>query len=151
MLALFLALSVAFAEDVVPENPADDPAVMAEYYRLHDEMQKLAKRQVWSGVSRYYTEMEALGVPLDYDDYVSPIPEQLRWSSWAADPEGLTGVGLKSFIDNTLFPGLQQLDAGGDARARAATGAAEPVSEPRRVVESNLRRRDERARRVGYR
>ena len=71
MLALFLALSVAFAEDVVPENPADDPAVMAEYYRLHDEMQKLAKRQVWSGVSRYYTEMEALGVPLDYDDYVA--------------------------------------------------------------------------------
>ena len=71
MLALFLALSVAFAEDVVPENPADDPAVMAEYYRLHDEMQKLAKRQVWSGVSRYYTEMETLGVPLDYDDYVA--------------------------------------------------------------------------------
>ena len=71
MLVLFLVLSIALAEDVVPENPADDPAVMAEYYRLHDEMQKLAKRQVWSGVNRYYEEMEALGVPLDYHDYVA--------------------------------------------------------------------------------
>ncbi|RKR06539.1 type I restriction enzyme M protein [Kushneria sinocarnis] len=54
---------------------------------------------------------------LVYDNYVSPIPERLRWSSWAADPEGMTGEALKQFIDNTLFPGLQNLDASGDARA----------------------------------
>ncbi|RXE47627.1 type I restriction-modification system subunit M [Chromohalobacter israelensis] len=71
---------------------------------------------VWMLFLKIYDDREQEW-ELDYDDYVSPIPEQLRWSSWAADPEGLTGEGLKSFIDNTLFPGLQQLDAGGDARA----------------------------------
>ncbi|WP_374972759.1 type I restriction-modification system subunit M [Spongiibacter marinus] len=43
------------------------------------------------------------------DDYRSPIPEELRWRSWAADPEGITGDELKQFIDNQLFPGLQDL------------------------------------------
>lgn len=52
-----------------------------------------------------------------YDDYVSPIPEHLRWSNWAKDPEGMTGNDLKTFIDNTLFPELQNLDASNDARA----------------------------------
>ena len=68
---LVLLLALALADDPVQVDPADDPAVMAEYYRLHDEMQKLAKRQVWGGVGRYYAEMEALGVPLTYDDYVA--------------------------------------------------------------------------------
>jgi type I restriction enzyme M protein len=27
-----------------------------------------------------------------------------RWRNWAADPEGMTGDELKSFIDNELFP-----------------------------------------------
>lgn len=51
------------------------------------------------------------------DDYQSPIPEELRWRSWAADPEGITGEDLKSFVDNELFPGLQNLsvDAGQSA------------------------------------
>ena len=51
------------------------------------------------------------------DDYQSPIPEELRWRSWAADPEGITGEDLKSFVDNKLFPGLQNLsvDAGQSA------------------------------------
>ena len=68
---LLLFLTLAFAQEEPVVNPADDPAVMAEYYRLHDEMLKLAKRQVWPGVSRYFDEMEALGVPLTYDDYVA--------------------------------------------------------------------------------
>ena len=68
---LLLLLTLAFAQEEPVVDPADDPAVMAEYYRLHDEMQKLAKRQVWPGVGRYYDEMEALGVPLTYDDYVA--------------------------------------------------------------------------------
>lgn len=54
-------------------------------------------------------EWEALS-----DDYRSPIPEPLRWRNWAADPEGMTGDELKDFIDNTLFPGLQQLQPQGD-------------------------------------
>ncbi|MBK6854422.1 MAG: SAM-dependent DNA methyltransferase [Burkholderiales bacterium] len=43
------------------------------------------------------------------DDYKSPLPEGYRWRNWAADPEGITGEELKSFIDNELFPGLQNL------------------------------------------
>lgn len=43
------------------------------------------------------------------DKYKSPLPERFRWRSWAADPEGITGDALKSFIDNELFPGLQNL------------------------------------------
>lgn len=54
---------------------------------------------------------------LTHDHYVSPIPEHLRWSNWASDPEGITGEALKDFIDNQLFPGLQTLDVSGDARA----------------------------------
>ncbi len=51
-------------------------------------------------------EWEELG-----DAYRSPLPEQYRWRNWAADPEGITGDELKSFIDNELFPALQKLDS----------------------------------------
>jgi len=44
------------------------------------------------------------------DNYTSPLPEQYRWRNWAANPEGMTGDELKSFIDNELFPGLQSLE-----------------------------------------
>ena len=47
------------------------------------------------------------------DDYVSVIPEELRWRAWAADSEGITGDALKDFVDNRLFPGLQNLDVTG--------------------------------------
>jgi type I restriction enzyme M protein len=43
------------------------------------------------------------------EDYVSPIPEGLRWRSWAADDEGVTGDELMTFIDDTLFPALKEL------------------------------------------
>jgi type I restriction enzyme M protein len=41
--------------------------------------------------------------------YKSPLPEELRWRSWAADPEGITGDDLSGFVNNTLFPGLKGL------------------------------------------
>ena len=40
---------------------------------------------------------------ITYDDYKSPIPEKLRWSNWAADPEGITGDTLQEFINGELF------------------------------------------------
>ena len=46
---------------------------------------------------------------LTYDDYQSPIPEALRWSSWATDPEGITGETLLDFINNELFRKLRAL------------------------------------------
>jgi type I restriction enzyme M protein len=42
-------------------------------------------------------------------DYVSPIPERLRWRNWAADDEGITGDTLMDFVDNELFPALKEL------------------------------------------
>ena len=44
--------------------------------------------------------------------YVSPIPERLRWRTWAADDEGMTGDELLAFINNELFPGLKELALG---------------------------------------
>ena len=52
------------------------------------------------------------------DNYQSPLPEQYRWRNWAADAEGMTGEKLKQFLDNELFPALQNLEAkGNDQRA----------------------------------
>lgn len=52
------------------------------------------------------------------DNYQSPLPEKFRWRNWAADAEGITGDDLKQFLDNDLFPGLQNLQAKGkDQRA----------------------------------
>ena len=50
-------------------------------------------------------EMELLN-----DDFVSVIPEKLRWRFWAGNSEGITGDAMKDFVDNELFPGLQNLD-----------------------------------------
>ncbi|KQT41361.1 MULTISPECIES: class I SAM-dependent DNA methyltransferase [unclassified Methylophilus] len=48
------------------------------------------------------------------DDYQSPLPEKFRWRNWAANPEGITGDALKQFVDNELFPALQNLTAKGN-------------------------------------
>jgi len=43
------------------------------------------------------------------DGYRSPIPEHLQWRAWAADPEGITGETLLSFVNDDLFPSLKEL------------------------------------------
>src|ERR1700677_3871846 len=43
------------------------------------------------------------------DGYSSPIPQPLRWHAWAADPEGITGDELLTFINTELFPQLKEL------------------------------------------
>ena len=50
--------------------------------------------------------------------YVSPIPAPLRWRSWAADDEGMTGDALLDFVNNKLFPQLKDLKLGPDDDAR---------------------------------
>ena len=45
------------------------------------------------------------------DDYVSPIPDDLRWRHWAADAEGLTGDALLDLVNNRLFAALKGLNA----------------------------------------
>jgi type I restriction enzyme M protein len=51
-------------------------------------------------------------------DYASPLPDRLRWRSWAADPEGATGEGLLSFVNDELFPSLKALPIAGAGHHR---------------------------------
>ena len=52
------------------------------------------------------------------DGYRSPVPEHLRWRSWAANPEGITGEDLLAFVNNDLFPALKQLPSAAGPRAK---------------------------------
>lgn len=52
------------------------------------------------------------------DNYVSPIPEKLKWQNWAADDEGMTGDTLMNFIETDLFPTLKELDISISPQAR---------------------------------
>ncbi len=51
---------------------------------------------------------------LTRDHYTSPLPESMRWRTWAADAEGITGDELLDFVDNQLFATLKNLP--GDAQ-----------------------------------
>ena len=42
-------------------------------------------------------------------NYRSPIPKRFQWRTWAADPEGITGNELLTFINDELFPRLKEL------------------------------------------
>src|SRR5438034_8066617 len=50
------------------------------------------------------------------DGYRSPIPPRIRWRTWAADPEGITGDELLTFVNGALFPALKDLPIGGKQR-----------------------------------
>jgi type I restriction enzyme M protein len=52
------------------------------------------------------------------DGYRSPIPKQFRWRSWAADPEGITGEELLTFVNTELFPKLKELPVAGEKANR---------------------------------
>lgn len=51
--------------------------------------------------------------------YRSPIPKHLQWRSWAANPAGITGNELLSFINTDLFPTLKNLPSSGKWASRA--------------------------------
>src|SRR5271170_7542517 len=51
-------------------------------------------------------------------EYKSPIPKQLQWRSWAADPEGITGDELLTFANTQLFPQLKELTTTGNQGER---------------------------------
>jgi type I restriction enzyme M protein len=72
---------------------------------------------VWMFFLKIYDDREK-EYELMEDDYVSPIPDHLRWCNWAADPEGITGDELLDFVNNDLFKTLKDLslDVEGDRR-----------------------------------
>ncbi len=61
----------------------------------------------------------------------------LRWRSWAADPEGITGEGLLDFANGILFPALKSLEVGpkveGDS---AASRKADLLRRRRQLIRS---------------
>ena len=59
------------------------------------------------------------------DGYRSPIPSGLQWRDWAADPEGITGEQLLSFVNDDLFPTLKELPSAAGARADVVRGVFE--------------------------
>lgn len=52
--------------------------------------------------------------------YTSPIPERLRWRTWAKNPEGLTGEPLLDFVNRDLFQTLKALPGKGKHAGLAA-------------------------------
>jgi type I restriction enzyme M protein len=52
------------------------------------------------------------------DTYESPVPADLQWRNWAADPEGMTGDTLLAFVNADLFPRLKALSPSSGPRAR---------------------------------
>ncbi|MCJ2137412.1 type I restriction-modification system subunit M [Methylobacterium sp. J-026] len=65
-------------------------------------------QMVWMFFLKIYDDREA-ELELVEDDYKSPLPEHLRWRSWAANKEGLTGERLAEFVNLQLFPKLKTL------------------------------------------
>jgi type I restriction enzyme M protein len=55
---------------------------------------------------------------LTKDDYKSPIPADLQWRAWAADPEGITGDSLLDFVNLNLFTKLKTLPTNAGPRAK---------------------------------
>ena len=61
------------------------------------------------------------------DDYISPLPQELRWRNWAADAEGITGDELLEFVNGKLFQKLKNLnlDEVSDPKGRIVRDAFE--------------------------
>ena len=45
------------------------------------------------------------------DNYSPPIPKKYQWRIWAANPEGITGEELLTFVNDAFFPALKNLSA----------------------------------------
>lgn len=71
---------------------------------------------VWMLFLKIFADKEEEYEIMD-DDYKSPLNSKYRWQNWAKDDEGLTGDELIDFINNDLFPYLQNLENDSDNRA----------------------------------
>ncbi|WP_394659254.1 N-6 DNA methylase [uncultured Novosphingobium sp.] len=74
------------------------------------------RQLVWMFFLKILDDREAELELID-DDFQSPLPEHLRWRSWAADRQGDTGEKLLDFVNLQLFPKLK-----GDLPTQGAVG-----------------------------
>lgn len=70
VLALLLTVGGSSGWGWLPGSAWAKDAVEAEHQRLSDEIEKLAKRQVWTGVERKYRDLERLGTEPTFEDLV---------------------------------------------------------------------------------
>ncbi|WP_135606810.1 class I SAM-dependent DNA methyltransferase [Methanococcoides sp. NM1] len=63
---------------------------------------------VWMLFLKIYDDREEEYEAME-DNYVSPLPERLRWRNWAKNAEGITGEELLDFVNNDLFKTLKDL------------------------------------------
>lgn len=75
-------------------------------------------QMVWMIFLKVFDDHEREWAALD-PSYSSPIPGELRWRTWAENPEGITGERLLGFVDQQLFPGLKQLATRNSSSAAA--------------------------------
>ncbi len=62
---------------------------------------------VWMFFLKIFDDRET-ELELIEDNYQSPLPNHLRWRSWAIDSEGKTGDELADFVNLQLFPTLKE-------------------------------------------
>ena len=84
--------------------------IMREDAGINGDAQRI-EQMVWMFFLKIYDAKEDEWA-LVQDDYVSIIPEELKWSNWAidnGDGKALTGSDLLAFVNNDLFPALSSL------------------------------------------
>ena len=97
----------------------------ARYYENDEGVNGDAQRLeqiVWILFLKVYDAKETQW-KFDDEEYVSVIPEELRWRNWAVDKKdgkALTGEELLDFINNELFPRLKNLDIDADTPIKKA-------------------------------
>ena len=90
--------------------------IMRKDAGVDGDAQRLAQL-VWMLFLKIFDDQERQ-LELINPKYQSPLPEELRWRNWAADPEGMTGEELLSFIDDKLFKTLKGLSVDAEKNPR---------------------------------
>jgi len=90
--------------------------IMRQDAGVDGDAQRIAQL-TWLLFLKIFDDQEA-ELELMRDEYTSPLPERLRWRSWAADAEGITGDELLSFINTDLFPSIKALNVDPQRNAR---------------------------------
>ena len=81
--------------------------IMRKDVGVDGDAQRISQ-MVWLLFLKIFDDKEAEWKILN-PKYKSPLQSRFRWSSWAADSEGITGEELISFVNNELFDELKGL------------------------------------------
>jgi len=81
--------------------------IMRKDVGVDGDAQRISQ-MVWLIFLKIFDDKEMEWEALD-PSYRSPLPEHMRWSKWAKNPEGKTGEELIDFVNNQLFSELKNL------------------------------------------